>query len=54
MKMSIEQIQNRIDKLRESGRPVPLILEATLIKMKNGKGPRLPSCSRKGMIKGNR
>ena len=48
MKRSAEEIQRRIDNLRISGRPVPLILEATLMKMKRGKGPALPSFAKKG------
>lgn len=54
MKQSLEELQNRIDKMRKSGRPVPLVLEAAIIKMQHGKGPRLPAYARKGFIKDSR
>lgn len=55
---SIEGLQKRIDFFRESGRPVPALLEACLIrkkhKQKTGKKLKskiLPWYSRKAMIR---
>jgi len=54
MKQTAEDIQKRIDFLRNSGRPVPLILETRLVRINSGKKLKLPSFSRKGFVKGNR
>jgi hypothetical protein len=54
MKQSAEAIQKRIDFLRNSGRPVPLILETRLFRINSGKKLKLPSFSRKGFVKDKR
>lgn len=54
MKQNAEDLKKRIDFFKESGRPVPLILETRLVRLNSGKKLKLPSFSRKGFIKGNR
>lgn len=46
--LDAEAIAARIDNLRKSGRPVPLILEQRLVVAKGGKGNGLPKYARCG------
>ena len=50
----IKSIEDRLDFYRRSGRPVPLILEAKLTKLKLNKKIDLPWFSKKGFLKRNR
>ncbi len=50
MKYTEEELQKRIDFFRNSGRPVPYLLEARLYRMRTKKKVKPPVLVRKGFL----